>query len=59
MLVLCPWCAAQDRPSFLREKPPYRDTRLSHSVCPDHAAEQLALLRRQARSGSGDPVAGR
>ena len=48
MIVLCAWCIEQDRPAFLRELPPYVDSRVSHGICPGHAAEWRAKLRAQA-----------
>ena len=53
MIVLCAWCVEQDRPAFLRELAPYVDTRISHGICPDHAAEWRAKLRRQALVARG------
>ncbi len=48
MIVLCAWCIEQDRPAFLRELAPYVDARISHGICPDHAAGWRAKLRGQA-----------
>ncbi len=56
MIVLCAWCIEQDRPAFLRELAPYVDTRISHGICPGHAAEWRAKLRAQglaARAHAG------
>jgi hypothetical protein len=45
MILLCAWCLAEDRPAFLREVGPYRDTRLSHGICAFHAAAWLDKVR--------------
>ena len=61
MIVLCAWCVEQDRPAFLRELSPYTDTRISHGICPGHAAEWRAKLQAQAlatrtHAGGGDTL---
>ncbi len=55
MIVLCAWCIEQDRPAFLRELAPYADTRISHGICPGHAAEWRAqvIAARAHTSGRG------
>jgi hypothetical protein len=42
MIVLCSWCIREGKPSFIREKPPYEDTRISHGICDPHETELRA-----------------
>lgn len=60
MLVICAACAKGDRPSFQHEKPPFADTRISHSLCAEHAQafrDQVAQLPDH-RAASALPVEG-
>ncbi len=52
MIVLCAWCIEQDRPAFLRELAPYVDTRISHGICPGHAAEWRAKFAQALAAGA-------
>ena len=48
MIVLCAWCVQADEPAFLNEQAPYRDTRISHGICPRHREEWTQQLAAHA-----------
>jgi hypothetical protein len=46
MIVVCAWCQAEGRPSFLAEREPLEDKTSTHTACEHHRAELLEELRR-------------
>jgi len=48
VIVLCAWCVQADEPAFLNEQAPYRDTRISHGICPRHREEWTQQLAAHA-----------
>jgi len=46
MIVVCAWCQAEGRPSFVAEREPYQDQTLTHTACPQHPEALYEELKR-------------
>jgi hypothetical protein len=46
MIVVCAWCQAEGRPSFVAEREPFDDRTLTHTACSRHLAALFEELRR-------------
>ncbi len=51
MRVVCPWCAREGRPAFLREAEPLDDPSETHGVCRRHQLEVLAEVPSRSFPG--------